>query len=54
MLDEKCFYSGLPYWCDLCPELDDLQEEEKCPNGVCKSDLEKHYVKSRDEVVDGI
>lgn len=31
-----CEVSGIPYWCSLCPVLDEIEEGSKCPKGVSK------------------
>lgn len=43
-----CEVSGLPYWCNLCPELDEIEEGGKCPKGVIKH-VENNLYKETEE-----
>lgn len=52
-MSEICPYSGLPYCCSICPELDDLKADEKCPLGVSPNDfsVSEEYYNGKDHYI---
>lgn len=42
-----CEVSGLPYWCNVCPELDEIEAGGKCPKGVNRHVESNLYKKTK-------